>query len=930
MNGRALADVLRTDPDASPPRAARNVLIEALDDLARHLEDHPGRTVGAIRRLEEMAAVSNELDVVARAMYARARATAASGEFGAALTLIRRSAEALRACSLAGAALRTNLGLAHILNETGRHADALSACDVILHALATDPPPDLDREARLQLRAAAEQNRGLCYELTGDWAKALEAYAHAEAGYARLRSSSSIGEVLNNRGQVLLALGRIAEAQGAFRDAIEMFGEDDRPSRALALNGLAEALLARGQYVASLAALADARSLLDEVDAPLPELDRTLTAARAYEALNLHREALASYEDAAAAFRKAGLSVEAARATWGAARLHLAMGDPAHAADALGGVIDTFREAGHGAWLALALLDRAATSRARGALAEAVDDAQTAASVSRVAGAPVELLRADIAVAELLQDSGQERAASAALDEAAEILHEVDVAPLSFLVAQAQGLQLLRQGRLADAHEPLERAARIAESLHSLVDGAEVGQRFMLDKLQVFDALVEHAANSLSIEPERRGLAVLAATERARRQRVGLLGDLRGVADPRPPADDVLSGELDAIYAEMVRPGHIERERFELLGRRVGELELRLSRDGLDKVQLQAAQTVAEPTPSIGSPVETILSWYCLRDGLIALVVANGNIAYRQLSAPRADVEDAIARLDAQWQHLHADERLLATHQPRFERACRAVLGELHDMLVAPVADLLPDTPAAPLVVVTHGPLQQIPVHALHDGSGYLIERFTMSTTPSVTDFVSRSARQHDGRGPSLVLAASDPTTPAIAAEGRAVAGHLGRVVLRLGADATAAALLDAGPGAPIVHIACHALFRNDNPMFSSLLLADRAVRASQLLDVDLSNSLVTLSACDSARSHAPRGEELVGLMRGVLGAGARTLVASLWQADDEATYNVMDEFYNRLGEDGPAVAMRAAQLAQLARTAHPYYWAPFVVIGGR
>ncbi|MEP7111987.1 MAG: CHAT domain-containing protein [Ilumatobacteraceae bacterium] len=925
-----LAELLLAEPDVELARLEQSVLALTLAELGRHLGDHPSQAIMAIQRVEDMAAAIEAHDIEARAIYVRARATAASGDFTTALGLIRRAAAAFRACSLMGAALRTNLGLAHVLNESGRHVEALSACDSILDALAIDPPPDLDTDERLQLGAAAEQNRGLCFELTGRWVQALEAYANAEVGYSDLGQASSIGEVRNNRGLVLLALGRIAEAQEAFGDALAMLDEDDRPLRALALNGLAETLLAHGQYVACLDTLAEAKSLLDEVDAPLPELDRTLSAARAYEALNLHREALATYEEAAAFFDKGGLTVEAARATWGAARIRLAMGDAARAASDLAGVVDTFREADHQPWLALALLDRAATSRSLGAFAEALADARAASSISQASSAPLELVRSELAVADLLQRDDDD-AATAAIERAAAVLDDVDLAPLSLLVAQAQGLHLLRQGRFDRAREPLERAASTAERLHDVVDGAAVGQRFMLDKLDAFDGLIELAAHDPSLDDDRRGVAVLDATERARRRRLGGL-DMHRTVSGMIADDDGLSGELDAVYAEMLTPGHTDRERFARLSQRVAELELRLSRAALDKLRPVRGQARSQAKAHSRQPPggETVLSWYCLQDEVIALVLAGDAVVYRPLSTCRDDVIDAIDRLDAQWQHFHADQHLSGRHHDRFERACRVVLGELHEMLVAPVSDLLPTAPAAPLVIAAHGPLQRVPVHAMHDGSRYLVERFTISTTPSVSDFVTRSALKHEGGGRSLVIAASDATTPAMEGEAHAVAAHLGDVSLHVGDDATSTALMQGAPGAAVLHIACHALFRRDNPMFSSLRLADRSIRANQLLDLDLSSALVTLSSCDSARSHGAHGEELVGFTRSVLGAGARTLVASLWPADDGATRHIMDRFYGELDGTGPAIALRAAQLEQLGRTPHPYFWAPFIVIGGR
>ena len=331
---------------------------------------------------------------------------------------------------------------------------------------------------------------------------------------------------------------------------------------------------------------------------------------------------------------------------------------------------------------------------------------------------------------------------------------------------------------------------------------------------------------------------------------------------------------------------------------------------------------------------ETIVSWYCIDQRIVGMVVRDGEVGYRTCGDGLAHVVDLLERLDAQWHHLHA-AALAEHHARRFERACREVLADLYHQLVAPLADLLPDddddvSQPVSLVAVLHGPLHQVPVHALFDGDRYLIERFEISITPSLADYLWRSRQKAPDSGRSLVLAVADEQTPAIVEEAHAVASRLGRVTLQCGETATTEEFLRAAPGASIVHLACHALFRADNPLFSSLRLADRWLRADELLGIDLSGALVSLSACDSARSYSSHGEELTGLTRAVLGSGARTLVASLWPADDGATRILMSTFYDHLMRCGAAGALRIAQLAVLAKHPHPYYWAPFVVIGGR
>jgi hypothetical protein len=105
---------------------------------------------------------------------------------------------------------------------------------------------------------------------------------------------------------------------------------------------------------------------------------------------------------------------------------------------------------------------------------------------------------------------------------------------------------------------------------------------------------------------------------------------------------------------------------------------------------------------------------------------------------------------------------------------------------------------------------------------------------------------------------------------------------------------------------------------------------ALDMATMDLTGTqLVVLSACDSARGDARLGQGVYGLRRALFAAGAETVVSSLWQVDDEATRDLMTAYYrNLLGGQGRSDAMRLAAKAVRAEHPHPYYWAPFIVIG--
>jgi CHAT domain-containing protein len=148
--------------------------------------------------------------------------------------------------------------------------------------------------------------------------------------------------------------------------------------------------------------------------------------------------------------------------------------------------------------------------------------------------------------------------------------------------------------------------------------------------------------------------------------------------------------------------------------------------------------------------------------------------------------------------------------------------------------------------------------------------------------------------------------------------------------DAARRALLDNDT----VHFATHGLLEADAPLFSALLVSPADGQPSrlslyELVGAPIRAKLVVLSACETGLGKLLGGDEIAGLTRTLLTAGADTVVASLWKVSDESTGMLMQEFYRQMGLGMlPAAALRQSVLAVKARYKHPFYWAPFVVTG--
>jgi CHAT domain-containing protein len=301
------------------------------------------------------------------------------------------------------------------------------------------------------------------------------------------------------------------------------------------------------------------------------------------------------------------------------------------------------------------------------------------------------------------------------------------------------------------------------------------------------------------------------------------------------------------------------------------------------------------------------------------------------------------------------------------------LLVSLYDRLIAPLAHLLDGREL--LYIVPHGPLHYVAFMALRDTDGaYLVRKGgpALALAPSATVLVRNClGRAPLSEGLSLALGYNDHAREALryaVAEAEHVARRSGGVSLT-GDVPRREPLIAAGPLLRRLHIAGHAIYNPRDPLASELRLGpDESLSARAIIgELRLNGSLVTLSACTSGLSHVVPGDELLGLQRAFLYAGATTVVCTLWEASDLVALLVMDRFYEGiLGGVPPAAALRDAQTAvremtgrDLAATldrwrredpafaaalgelpvvppeyldAHlyedPYHWAPFMLIG--
>ncbi len=233
-----------------------------------------------------------------------------------------------------------------------------------------------------------------------------------------------------------------------------------------------------------------------------------------------------------------------------------------------------------------------------------------------------------------------------------------------------------------------------------------------------------------------------------------------------------------------------------------------------------------------------------------------------------------------------------------------------------------------------NGILHAIPLLALHDGTRYLAERWTVRCVSSCLALGQRADDTLSADGGLLALGYSENgKLPHAAEEAREIAALMGGEAL-LDEEASGARLRDACRGRAFLHLSAHGALRLDAPNSSCVQLAGGPFHPTDVLTLDLRGCrLVTLSACRTGLGRMSGGDEQIGLVSAFYHAGVQSVLATLWRVDDASTMAFMRAFYEQIAAGAtPAVALRSAQLGFIHDAAgpqhtHPYFWAAFQLV---
>lgn len=404
--------------------------------------------------------------------------------------------------------------------------------------------------------------------------------------------------------------------------------------------------------------------------------------------------------------------------------------------------------------------------------------------------------------------------------------------------------------------------------------------------------------------------------------------------DPRlAEEEETLRGEIQALDAQLreewAKPGDqrsdeaIQSLAVQLAQKRdtYAQLIPRLKLENPEYASLVTVNTLALTQTQRLLTGSTLVEYYVLPEQTLAFVVTFDSFHAEAISVTQETLYDEISTF-----YLQTQTSL---------EGIPSSLQNLYDLLIAPVE---PHLNTRSLIIAPHSILHYVPFAALHDGERYFLEQHTLTQLPSASILPFILEKRKATAGPPLVLGDPDGSLPFSRQEAQAVA-ELYEAATYVGDQALERLVWEQGAEAGILHLSTHGIYNPVSPLFSRVLLApdaeeeyDGYLEVHEVFNLNLQGTdLVVLSACQTNLGERSAGDEIVGLNRAFIYAGAPSVLATLWSVEDAATKDLMVAFYGYLDEGyakGEALRQAQVDVLQNPDTAHPYYWAGFVLTG--
>lgn len=687
--------------------------------------------------------------------------------------------------------------------------------------------------------------------------------------------------------------------------------------------------LFRGRYSEALALLELSRRKYEQLDMPHQTAVAGMEIADIYRELNLTEEAMDIYADVAETFKGLKLQGEEARARANLGRAGMTLGSVALARRNLKRSARLYELEKNRTGAGAAMLVEAELELGQGRAKEAMEVLRASEKMLGTSDSVRHRLKLKMLKASALKANGQRARAAKIYEDLTAEAHAQEQSATLLAGLNSLGKIALEKGEKAIATEYFRSAADLVEKMREPLGAEEFRMAFLADKLEPYENL---AAISIS---DGLFTNALMYTEKARSRALADVlsqGANAGKREiPRKEADKLakLREELNWFYNRLdrAREDEIAAIEAEIRGREKDIVDLGRRIESTRKGEAAGASWIDPQALQKRLGKKRALLEFIEKDGeFSAFVVDSENVRFVKALAKSDDVLEILDGLQFQFGTLRYGANLPEKFKAGLKDRADSYLRKLYDLLIRPLESL---TGAKDLIVAPVGALYYVPFHALNDGRAYLVESREVLYAPSAAVWQALDSRARRKAKNTLLIGFADEKIPLVEKEIRALRQIVPGPASLTGKQATFGKYTKEAPRFDLIHFACHGHFRPENPMFSSLHLADGWVTVRDICAQKLKAGLVTLSACETGLNKLFAGDEILGLARGFLSAGVSSLVLSLWTVNDEAASRLMKRFYEELQRGStPSASLRIAQIEFIKADEHPYYWSPFAVIG--
>jgi CHAT domain-containing protein/tetratricopeptide (TPR) repeat protein len=774
---------------------------------------------------------------------------------------------------------------------------------------------------------------GLAYRRSGQYQKALESLEQALALFQAINDQAGVGTTLNSMGLVYSDRGEYSQALEVLSQALTIKKEfDDRRAQGTILNNMGAAYRNLDQYHKALDAYQQALTLLKSVYDKAGEGTTLNNIGGVYDNLGQYSQALKVYEQALILLREVNDKAGEGTTLNNMGVLYRNLGQYEKALEVYQQALTILKAVGKRPLMGTALKNIGDVYDNLGQYAQALEFYQQALAIRKElkdkAGEGTILN----SLGAVYRNLGQPQKALEIYQQALAIKQEVGERQGQGTTLNNMGNVYLDQAQYARALEFYQQALAIYKEVNARPD---IGTTLN----NMGSALLQQGDVAKATEMLREAIEVLESL------RPGLSDD------NKVSIFETQDHTYRALQKALIAQNKIE-EALEIAerGRARAFVELLAKRISPNS---QEQPTINPPTIQqvrrIAQTQKATLVEYSIiseQELLIWVINPNGEVAFRQvdLTSQKISLEQLVSSSRAVL-GVAGRGSLGAAPGPRASQSQR--LQQLHQILIQPIAELLPKDPNARVIFIPQKSLFLVPFSALQDANGdYLIEKHTILTAPAiqVLDLTHQQRQRVSGKG---ALVVGNPTIARQlkeeykleqlnGAQREAIEiAELLKTQAIIGNQSTKSVILPQMPSARIIHLATHGLLDDGNKLGipGAVILAptendEGLLTAEEILEMKLNAELVVLSACDTGQGKLT-GDGVIGLSRSLIAAGVPSAIVTLWMIPDDTTASLMTEFYQNLQRNpDKAQALRSAMLTTMKQYPNPIYWAAFTLIG--